>query len=285
MHSASSSHTPVTDAPLRVIKPSHISGFLNLKELLEYRDLLWFLTLRNIKAQYAESTLGIGWALLHPLLYTVIFTGIFGKLGNMNVGELPYFLFSLSAIIPWAYFSVTVTETSSALVANVSLLSKVSFPRVLLLISIAASKLLDLLIGLVFLLIIATALGHIPSWTALLLPLHVLSLIITSLGLGMIFSTMSVEYRDVRYALPYIIQVLIYLTPIIYPYSLIPENYRDLYALNPLVGVIEGFRSMFSSGQVQSFRAMIIGPISASICFITGGYYFRKKERFFADQI
>lgn len=265
-----------------LIRP--VSGWqlIEWKELADYRDLLYFFTIRGIKARYAQSVLGISWAIIQPLFSTLIFTVIFGKLAGVKSDGIPYALFSFAAMVPWNYFASTLNESANSLVTNASMINKVYFPRIILPLSAAFSKLTDLMIGLLVLGVFMLYFEVIPAITILMLPVFILILLFTSLGLGMMLSAMSVQYRDIKHALSFVIQIFMYATPVVYPVSLIPEKFRIWYCLNPMAGVIEGFRSAVYGGDFM-WSYILPGIPVALACFIFGALYFRKMEKNFAD--
>jgi lipopolysaccharide transport system permease protein len=265
-----------------LIRP--VSGWqlINWSEVREYRDLLFFLTVRGIKARYAQSVLGVSWAVIQPLFTTLIFTVIFGKFAQINTDGIPYALFSFSAMVPWSYFSSTLTESSNSLVANANMINKVYFPRLILPFSAAFSKLPDLFIGLLILSGFMIYFGVAPSPAILLLPVFIVLLLFTSLGIGMMLSAMSVQFRDVKHALPFLVQLLMYAAPVVYPISAIPEEYRMIYSLNPMAGVIEGFRTSVT-GYPIPWAYILNGACMSAVVFLFGAFYFRRMEKSFAD--
>ena len=265
-----------------IIRPVKGWQLINWSELAAYRDLLYFLTIRGIKARYAQSVLGVSWAIIQPLFSTVIFTIIFGKLAKVGSDGMPYALFSFAAMVPWNYFASTLTESSNSLVTNANMINKVYFPRLILPISAAFSKMLDLVIGLVVLTGFMVYYKVTPGLALLLLPLFMLMLLCTSLGIGMILSAMSVQYRDVKHALAFVVQLLMYTAPVVYPVSIIPEQYRLLYSINPMVGVIEGFRAAIFNNPFP-LDIILTGIPLAVVIFIFGAFYFRRMEKTFAD--
>jgi lipopolysaccharide transport system permease protein len=266
-----------------VIRADNQSKLIDFAELWNYRDLLFFLVLRSFKVKYAQSILGVGWAVIQPLVATLIFTIIFGRVAKVSSDGVPYFLFSLCAMVPWNYFSNTLTDSTNSLVQNTNMLSKVYFPRIVLPLAAVFSKLLDFLIGLV-LLIIMIAIYQFPfSWNVLLLPLMIIVLLLNSLGLGLWLSALAIQYRDVKHAMTFLVQFLMYLAPVVYPTSNIPENWRLFYAINPMVGVIEGFRSIFLNTGPIPWTYLGIGFFVSLIIFLLGIFYFKKAERHFAD--
>jgi len=257
---------------------------IDVKELYRYKDLLYFLTVRGIKAKYAQSVLGVGWAILQPLIQTIVFTVIFGNLAKLSSDGVPYVLFSFTAMVPWNYFSDILTESSNSLVQNRNMLSKVYFPRLVLPFSAVLSKLLDFVIGLVVLIIFFIYYQFSPAIeTIYIFPLLMLILILTSLGTGMILSAMAVQYRDVKYAMTFLVRILMYSAPVVYSISIIPTQYQYLYALNPMVGVIEGMRASFLNTKDIPWDIILIGGVVALLLFIFGAFYFKRMERRFAD--
>ncbi|MCW5912364.1 MAG: ABC transporter permease [Cyclobacteriaceae bacterium] len=266
-----------------IIRSSSGWKFINFREIARYRDLLYFLVVRGIKAKYAQSVLGIGWAIIQPLVSTLIFTVVFGSLAKISSDGVPYFIFSLTAMVPWTYFSNTLTESANSLVSNANLITKVYFPRMVLPLSAALSKLLDFVIAFGLLLILLVIYGFGFSWMILVLPLLIAILLITSLGLGMLLAAMAVQYRDVKHALNFVVQLLMYLAPVVYPASNVPVQYQFWYALNPMVGVIEGFRSVFLHHQPMPWNFVVSGTLVGILIFVSGALYFRKMEKNFAD--
>lgn len=267
------------------IRPSKGWKGIDLKELVEYRDLLWFLTLRGIKAKYAQSILGIGWAVIQPLFTTLVFTIVFGNLANVTSDGLPYFIFSLTGMVCWNYFSGTLGESTNSLVLNANMISKVYFPRLVLPLAAVFSKLLDFIIGMV-LLIVFLFVYKIPlTAEVFVLPLLIMLLLMTSIGTGMLLSAMAVQYRDVRHAMTFLTQLLMYAAPVVYPASSVPEQYQMLYALNPMVGVIEGFRAALLHTRPIPWDFIGLGSIVATIMLAGGALYFRKMEKVFADVV
>lgn len=263
-------------------KTTGFSG-ANLRELFAYRDLLRFLTIRSFKTKYAQSVLGVGWAIIQPLFSTLIFTVVFGRVAKVSSDGVPYFIFSLCAMVPWNYFSGTLSESTNSLVQNVNMLSKVYFPRIVLPLSVIFSRLVDFAIGLI-LLIVFLLIYEVPfTSNILLLPLLMAVLLMNSLGLGLWLSAMAIQYRDVKHAMTFVVQILMYLAPVVYPLSSIPDEYRFWYALNPMVGVIEGFRSIFLHTVDFPWNHLLNGGIVSVFIFIFGLVYFKRAERRFAD--
>jgi lipopolysaccharide transport system permease protein len=271
------------DKHIITIKATSGWKFINVKEIIRYKDLLYFLVVRGIKAKYAQSVLGIGWAIIQPLVSTLIFTVVFGNLAKINSEGVPYFIFSLTALVPWTYFSNTLTESANSLISNSNLITKVYFPRMVLPLSAALSKLLDFGIAFLLLVIVLVAFGFGLSWLIITLPILLVILLLTSLGLGMWLAAMAVQYRDVKHALTFAVQLLMYLAPVVYPTSNVPVRFQFWYSLNPMVGVIEGFRAVFLHHQPMPWDFIATGSVVAMMLFISGAFYFRKMEKNFAD--
>jgi lipopolysaccharide transport system permease protein len=268
---------------ITVIQPTKGWQLINLEELWRYKDLLYFLVIRGIKARYAQSVLGISWAIIQPLFTTLIFTVIFGNVAKISSDGVPYVIFSFAAMVPWTYFSGTLTDSANSLVQNANMISKVYFPRLVLPLSAAFSKLLDFIIGFLVFTGFLFYFKMTPSWEVVFLPLLLLILLMTSLGAGMFLSAMAVQYRDVKHAITFLVQILMYAAPVVYPTSSIPEVYRFWYSLNPMVGVIEGFRSIFLGTQEFPWQLIVPGAFVALILFVFASLYFRKMEKIFAD--
>lgn len=256
---------------------------INFRELIQYKDLLWFLTIRGIKAKYAQSVLGVSWAVIQPLFSTLVFTIVFGSLAKIDSNGVPYFLFSFVALVPWTFFANTLTESANSLIANASMINKVYFPRLVLPLSSIFSKGIDFLIGFILLAGFMVWYQMIPSWEIVFLPWLIGVLLMTSLGIGMILSAMAVQYRDVKHAMAFAVQLLMYAAPVVYPTTNVPATYQLAYSMNPMVGVIEGFRSVFLHTIPFPYTWMIVGTGVSFVLFIFSLFYFRRMERVFAD--
>lgn len=266
-----------------VIKPLSGWQLIGLTELWQYRDLLYFLSVRGIKIKYAQSILGVGWAVANPLIQALLFTVIFGNLAKLESDGTPYILFSYTAMVVWTYFSGILTDATTSLVANRAMISKVYFPRLVLPLSAVLNKLLDFAIAFVILIGLLIYYGQTPSYTIIMFPVLLLILILTSIGIGCLLAAVAVQYRDVNYAMNFLVKMLMYSVPVVYSVEYIPEAYRTLYAINPMVGVIEGMRSMFLQSRPFPWEWVGIGAIVAVVIFIIGCFYFRRVERHFAD--
>jgi len=258
--------------------------FINFKELKEYRDLIYFLVWRDIKILYAQTVLGFLWAVLQPLLQIVIFTIVFGKVAKVSTEGIPYVLFSTVAIIPWTYMSQAMSQSSQSLVTGQSMLGKIYFPRVAFPITPVFARLVDFGISILIILCVMLYYRVMPTWNLLLFPLFLVMMISVPLGVGMWLSALAIRFRDVKHAMPFIVRMLIYTAPIVYSASSIPETYRLIYSLNPIVGVIEGFRSCLL-GTLVPWPYIWPGIITSVLLLLSGGFYFKRMERVFVDVI
>jgi len=255
-----------------------------LQELWDYRDLFYFLVWRNIKVLYAQTILGFMWAILNPAIQIAIFTLIFGKIAKIPTDDIPYLLFVTVAIIPWTYMSEAMVASSQSLVTDQSILGKVYFPRLIYPSTPVLAKLVDFSISLLIIVPIMFYYSIAPTWNLLLLPLFVLLMMSVPLGVGLWLSALAIRYRDVKFAMGFGIRMLMYTAPIVYSSSSIPEAYRLLYSLNPIVAVIEGFRSCLL-GVAYEWQYIIPGTIVAVLILISGAFYFKRVERVFVDVI
>lgn len=267
-----------------VIKPQSVNLALDFSEILRYRELLYIFTWRDIKVRYKQTALGIIWAILQPIVTMIIFTIFFGKLAKIPSGDLPYSLFVLCGLVFWTFFSNASTHASNSMVENENIVKKVYFPKIILPFSAVLTSTVDFTINFIILLIYAFILGFYPSiWILVVLPLAIMITYITSAGLGLFLSSFNVKYRDVRYILPFFIQILMFLTPVIYPLSIVSPTNRYIMAINPMTAVIESIRLVFSGGSFINPLIIVISTMSSIIIFMIGWTYFRRTERFFAD--
>jgi lipopolysaccharide transport system permease protein len=273
------------EVPLTVIEPSKGWVSLRLGALWRFRELLYFLIWRDVKVRYKQTLLGAAWAILQPLLTMVIFSVFFGKLAGMPSDGVPYPLFAYIALVPWTFFANGLTLSSNSLVSNRTLLRKVYFPRLVIPVSAVASGLIDFGIAFVVLLGLAAKYGVTPTVHVLWLPALVLLALVTALGVGLWFAALNVLYRDIQYIVPFLVQVWLYATPIVYPSSLVPARWRTLYAINPMVGVVEGFRwALLGTGTAPG--PMILVSAVVSIAILIGGlFFFRRMEKSFSDVV
>lgn len=268
-----------------LIRP--VSGWvpLNLRELWEYRELLYFLTWRDIKVRYKQTSLGVAWAILQPALAMVVFTLVFGYLARVPSEGTPYPVFAFSALLPWQLFAHSLTQSSNSLVTNERLLTKVYFPRLVVPISSVLSGLVDFFFAFLVLLAMMVFYGIVPSWAVWTLPFFILFALMAALGIGLWLSALNVQYRDVRYTIPFLTQLWLFITPVAYPSSLVPERWRLLYGLNPMTGVVEGFRWALLGKADSPGISVLISLAMVCMLFVGGLYYFRRMEKNFADLV
>jgi lipopolysaccharide transport system permease protein len=271
--------------PSRVIQPTHGWRSLRLRELWEYRELLFFLTWRDILIRYKQAVLGAAWALLQPFLTMVVFTVIFGALVGVKSGPVPYALFTIAGLLPWNLFAGALQRSGTSLVSNSNLLTKVYFPRLVMPISGVITGLVDFLIGMCVLAAVMVYYGVTPTWYALLLPLFVILALITSLAVSLWLAALNVLYRDVQYIIPFIIQLGLFISPVIYSPTSVPAGpWRIIYGLNPMAGVLQGFRwALFGGAPPGGLLAIAVAV--TTLILIGGFYYFRRMERMFADVV
>ena len=270
------------NSELTVIEPQKGLRATNWRELWAYRDLLMLLVWRDVKVRYAQTVLGFAWAVLRPVISVLIFSVIFGQLVGVDTGGVPYPLFSMAAVVPWTYFSASVGAATNSLVGN-RLLSKVYFPRLLVPIAPTLSNLVDFVIALALIGVPLARYGIMPNAGVIMLPALVLMMMMTAAGLGMWLSSLAVQYRDVKLASSFLIQTLMYAAPVVWSAESIPDQYRWLYGLYPMVGVIEGFRAALIGVPDMPWDLLASGAVSTLVVFLSGVMYFRNKERAFAD--
>jgi lipopolysaccharide transport system permease protein len=272
------------DVPVSVIKPP--SGFeaIDFAELRRYRDLFYFLVLRDVKVLYAQTILGFAWAILNPAIQIILFTVIFGKIANVPTDGIPYFLFSTVAIIPWTYMSEAMIHSSQSLVNEQGMLGKVYLPRMIYPLTPLFSKLVDFSISLLLLIGVLLYYKVTPGWNLLLLPLFAVYMMLIPAGIGLWLSSLAVRFRDVKFAMSFIMRLLIYTAPVLYTASSIPSQYRFLYSLNPIVGVIEGYRACLLGGPMP-WEFILPGMLMGVLLVLSGAMYFRRMERVVVDVI
>lgn len=272
------------EKPVVVIQPSKSWVALNLRDLWHYRDLLYILTKRDVQVRYKQTILGAAWAIIQPLFTMLIFSLLFGKLANMPSDGIPYPIFAFAGLLPWTFFSNAVTNSGNSLVGNSNLVTKVYFPRMVIPMASVASGLIDFAVafGLLILLMLYYGIGF--SINLLMLPVLILLTSLLAIGIGMWMSALNVKYRDIRYALPFLIQLGMFASPIIYPLSLVPEKWQWLMLLNPLAGQIEGYRAAFF-GKPFNWLALAISAVLTFVILIYSAYNFRRMEKSFADLI
>jgi len=267
------------------IEPAHGWTGISLRELWEYRELLYFLTWRDIKVRYKQTALGAAWAIIQPFFMMVVFTLFFGRLARVPSDGIPYPVFAFCALLPWQLFAHALTESSNSLVGSQNLITKVYFPRLVIPISAVLGGILDFAIAFVILLLMMAYYGIVPGWAVLTLPAFLLLALMTALAVGLWLSALNVKYRDVRYTLNFLVQFWLFATPVAYPSSLIPERFRAFYGLNPMAGVVEGFRWALL-GKAEPVGTMLWVSITVVVLLLIGGlYYFRRMEQEFADVV
>ena len=270
-------------SPILNIEPSNSWVSLKLGEVWQYRELLYFLIWRDIKVRYKQTALGAAWAIIQPLFSMLIFSLFFGRLAKMPSDGIPYPLFSLAALVPWTFFANGLNQSSNSLVASANLLKKVYFPRLVIPIATVLAGVVDFALSFVVLLGLMAYYGIAPTIKLLWMPLFLLLALVTSLAVGLWMSALNVKYRDVRYIVPFIIQVWMFSTPIVYPSSLLPASWRTIYGLNPMVGVVEGFRwALLGTNTVPGFM-IAVSATAALLILVGGAFYFRHMEKSFAD--
>jgi lipopolysaccharide transport system permease protein len=257
---------------------------LNLKELLDYRDLFVFMVWREIKVLYAQTILGLSWAILQPLVQILIFTVVFGRVAKINTDGIPYFVFSTAAIIPWNYMQQAMNMSSQSLISGQSMLGKIYFPRFIFPLTPIFARMVDFLISLLILVCVLFYYKIPLTLNIVYLPIFLLMMMAVPASIGLWLSSMAIRFRDVKHAMPFVVRMLIYTAPIVYSASSIPEKYRLLYSLNPIVGCIEGFRNCIL-GTPITWSFIIPGMFTVSILLLTGAYYFKKMEEIIVDVI
>ncbi len=271
--------------PVIRVQPTRGWVRLQFRELWQYRGLLYFLTWRDVKVKYKQTTLGISWAIIQPVLNTVIFTIVFGRfIGVRTPGNVAYEIFAFSSMLMWAFFATGLNSASSSVVGNANLISKVYFPRLIVPVSGVAGALPDFVVGFVVLLAVMPFYGIMPGVTILLTPLFLLLAILTALGVGIWLAALTARYRDFRYVLPFLVQFWFFASPVAYSSAHITQPWRTLYGLNPMTGVIEGFRWAVL-GQRPPLAMLALSVMVALFFLVTGLFYFRRVEKTFADLI
>lgn len=267
------------------IVPTQGWAALRLKELWVYRELLYFLVWRDVKVRYKQTALGAIWAILQPVFTMVVFSLFFGRLGKIPSDGLPYPLFSFAALVPWTYFSHGLSQASNSLVGSANLIKKVYFPRLSIPIASVASGLIDFALAFLVLLGMMLYYGILPGGKVIVLPLLLLLTLVTSLGVSLWLSALNVHFRDVRHVIPFLTQLWLFATPIAYPSSLLSEPWRTVYSINPMVGVVEGFRWALLGTDTAPGPMIIVSSLAAVVILVSGVFYFRRLEKTFADVV
>jgi lipopolysaccharide transport system permease protein len=271
--------------PTVVVEPSKGLFHLGLKAVWQYRELLYFLVWRDLKVRYKQTALGVAWAILQPLMTMVIFSVIFGTFAKIPSDGVPYPIFAYTALLPWTYFSQAMGLCSRSIVSNSGLITKVYFPRLIIPLSSTMIPAVDMCFSCVPLLGLMIWFGITPTRGVLALPLFLLLALMTALSVGLWLSPVNVKYRDVGYTIPFFTQFWMYASPVVYPVSLVPERWRWLYSLNPMVGVIEGFRWALLGKASPDFRVMAVSAVVILALLLGGIVYFKRMERTFADVV
>lgn len=276
-----------SQVPSIIIEPKKGWQLIDWREIKEYRDLFYFLVLRDIKSLYKQTVLGFTWAIIRPVFSMIVFSVVFGRLAKIPSDGIPYPIFSYAALIPWTYFSTAMTTSTSSLITGRGIFTKVYFPRLIIPLTPVLSKLVDFGISFIILFILMALYGIAPTVNILWIPLLIVLMMLTSSGIGMWLSALAIQYRDIPHGIQFLSQLLMYAAPVVWPVSLIAEKFGDkaklLYGLYPMAGVIEGFRSALLGHNPMPWELIGMGTLTAIILFITGALYFKRKERIFAD--
>ena len=282
------SYEPAASAatcPVAVIQPRAGWIAINMRELVEYRELLYFFIWRDVKVRYKQTVLGAAWAILQPLITMIVFSIFFGRLAGMGSDGVPYPLFSYAALVPWSFFATGLSQSSNSLLSGANLLRKVYFPRLVLPIASVLAGTIDLAVAFAVLVALMFWYGFAISSAVLVIPALLVLAIITSLGAGLWLSALNVQFRDVRYVIPFLVQIWLLATPIAYSSSLVPDRWRPLYGLNPMVGVVEGFRWALLGTNTPPGFMILASSMAAVVMLMTGVFVFRRMERTFADVV
>jgi lipopolysaccharide transport system permease protein len=273
------------ELPVTMIEASRGWQPINARELWSFRELLYFLTWRDVKVRYKQTLLGAAWAVLQPLLTMAVFTVVFGRLARLSSDGLPYEVFALAALVPWTYFANALAQAGNSLVDQHQLLTKVYFPRLLLPLAAVLAGLVDLTISFVMLLVVLAWFGIEPSVRLLAAPAFALLATAAAFAPGLWLAAFNVRYRDVRYVIPFLVQIWLFASPVAYSGSLVPERWRPLYGLNPMVGVVDGFRWMIAPAAPFPATELAAGALAVALVLLTGLFVFRRMEQSFADVV
>jgi len=269
--------------PHFVIRARKSWQIFNWREFVEYRDLLYFLVLRDVTVLYKQTILGFAWAILTPFFSMVVFSVIFGKLAKMPSEGIPYPIFSYAALLPWTYFSQSLMRSTESLIQNTAIFTKVYYPRLFIPLVPVLSKLVDLAIAFGLFIVLMIYYRVTPTQHIAFVPVLIALMMATTAGLGMWLSALAIQYRDVKHAMNFAMQILMYAAPVVWPVSLVPAQFRLWYGLYPMVGVIEGFRSAFIGKSPMPWDLIGVGAISSAVVLVSGALYFKRTERIFAD--
>ena len=268
--------------PLVTIEPSGRWGVFNLRDLWSYRELLYFLIWRDVKVRYKQTALGVAWAIIQPLFTMLIFTLFFGRLAGVPSDNVPYPVFAYAGLLPWTFFANAVSNSGNSLVGSANLITKVYFPRMIIPAAAVGAGLIDLGISFIVLIPLMIYYGISVTWSFLMFPVVVLLTALLALGVGMWSSALNVKYRDVRFALPFLIQLWMFVSPVIYPTSFLPQRWRLLFAMNPMTGIIEGYRSALF-GHSFNWKAIAVATVITVAMLVYASFTFRRMEKSFAD--
>jgi lipopolysaccharide transport system permease protein len=274
-----------SELPVTRIEPSRGWVSLRLEELWAYRELIYFFIWRDLKVRYKQTVMGMSWAIIQPFFTMIIFSLFFGRLAGVPSDDLPYPIFSYAALVPWTFFQNALTQASNSLVLNANMIKKVYFPRLTMPIATVLAGVVDFILAFVVLLGMMLFYGLWPTLNVVWLPFFLALALVTSLGVGLWLSAMNVQFRDVRYIVPFLTQAWLFATPIAYPSSLLPEPWRALYGLNPMAGVVEGFRWALLGTDTAPGPTIIVSSLMALALFVSGAFYFRRMENTFADVV
>lgn len=279
------SHDRIAALPTTIIQPRSGWQMVDLPEIWRYRDLFWILTWRDIKVRYKQTVIGAVWALLQPVLTMTVFSIFFGRLASIPSDGVPYPIFAFTALLPWQLFAHALTQSSNSIVENERLVTKVYFPRLIIPLASVGAGLADFCVAMVFLLVLMAWYGIVPTVAILWLPVFTLLAVLAAFSVGVWLAALNSLYRDFRYTVPFLVQCWMFISPIAYPSSLVPEKWRWLYGLNPMAGVIEGFRwSLLGTGQPPGVL-LAVSTLATATLLIAGVAYFRRMERTFADWV
>jgi len=284
VESASGTYIP-EDIPVIRIEPSRGWVSLKLKELWDYKELLYFLMWRDVKVRYKQTVLGAAWAIIQPFFTMIVFSLFFGKLAKIPSDGIPYPIFSYAALVPWTFFANGLGKASNSLVGSSNLIKKIYFPRLAIPIASVLSGVIDFVLAFTVLIGMMFYYGFVPTFNVIWLPFLLVLSFCTSLGVSLWLSTMNVQFRDVQYIMPFITQLWLFATPIAYPSSLLSEPWRTLYGINPMVGVVEGFRWALLGTNTAPGPIVIVSTLVAIILLVSGALYFRRMEKTFADVV
>lgn len=277
--------TRSTMKPFVHIKPSKGWQLIDFHELSQYRDLIYFLIARDVKVKYKQTVLGGLWAIIQPFFSMVVFTLFFGKLARMPSDGVPYPIFNFTAMVAWVYFANAVSGSGNSLIGNASLISKVYFPRLIIPLTPIIAGLLDFSIAFAVLIGMMLYFNIYPTLMIFSIPLLVVLMVFTAGGTGMVLASLNAKYRDIKFTMPFLVQLWMFVSPVVYPASMVPERYRLIYALNPMTGVIEGFRSALLGTIAFPAQIILVSMAVSVLLFAVGIFYFRQTERYFADII